>query len=332
MSDGTHRGELAPDWDPALALANVARAAGPPLLFGLRLWASVCLALYVALWLELDNAYWAGTSAAIVCQPHPGASLRKGWFRSSIASRTTSRSSWPRSPFRSTLSRRRRSKRAGPHRQPHQRDFTGPRSIDTARGGPGRQPFRLPACALSFDQAAGRWQGARHGQRAVAHAPPAAARGPRARAYAPPAARRDAAVVQSPRGEEALARRLMVAHGPPAAMAWSNGRGCNMRRRRPGRWRRCPAESCGRCRSMPGWRLRRMNHRRRKLELSIDRAVPLGLVLNEIATNSIKHAFGPDRGGRISVKLVAGVGYGEARFSVADNGRGIKSTTLKVPD
>jgi uncharacterized membrane protein YccC len=56
-------------------------AAGPPLLFGLRLWASVCLALYVAFWLELDNAYWAGTSAAIMCQPHLGASLRKGWYR-----------------------------------------------------------------------------------------------------------------------------------------------------------------------------------------------------------------------------------------------------------
>jgi uncharacterized membrane protein YccC len=45
------------------------------------LWAAVCLALYVAFWLELDNAYWAGTSAALVCQPHLGASLRKGWFR-----------------------------------------------------------------------------------------------------------------------------------------------------------------------------------------------------------------------------------------------------------
>src|SRR6266436_283000 len=63
------------------ALIHAARAAGPPLLFGLRLWASVCLALYVAFWLELDNAYWAGTSAGIVCHPHLGASLRKGWFR-----------------------------------------------------------------------------------------------------------------------------------------------------------------------------------------------------------------------------------------------------------
>ena len=66
-----------------------------------------------------------------------------------------------------------------------------------------------------------------------------------------------------------------------------------------------------------------------ELELSIDRAVPLGLILNEIATNSIKHAFGPDGGGRISVKLVAGVGYGEARLSVADNGRGVKEDNPK---
>jgi uncharacterized membrane protein YccC len=63
------------------ALPNALGVAGPPLLFGLRLWASVCLALYVAFWLELDNAFWAGTSAALVCQPQLGASLRKGWFR-----------------------------------------------------------------------------------------------------------------------------------------------------------------------------------------------------------------------------------------------------------
>src|SRR5215470_1841785 len=66
---------------PGIWLTDSLRAAAPPLLFGLRLWASVCLALYVAFWLELDNAFWAGTSAAIVCQPRLGASLRKGWFR-----------------------------------------------------------------------------------------------------------------------------------------------------------------------------------------------------------------------------------------------------------
>jgi uncharacterized membrane protein YccC len=61
--------------------SGVLQASGPPLLFGLRLWASVCLALYVAFWLELDNAFWAGTTAAIASQPHLGASLRKGWYR-----------------------------------------------------------------------------------------------------------------------------------------------------------------------------------------------------------------------------------------------------------
>jgi uncharacterized membrane protein YccC len=68
-----------PRW--VAALVNAVRPSGQPLLFGLRLWASVCLALYVAFWLQLDNPYWAGTSAALVSQPHLGASLRKGWFR-----------------------------------------------------------------------------------------------------------------------------------------------------------------------------------------------------------------------------------------------------------
>jgi uncharacterized membrane protein YccC len=77
--DGSGVGRATHPW--GTALIDALRAAGPPLLFGLRLWASVCLALYVAFWLELDNAYWAGTSAGIVCQPHLGASLRKGWYR-----------------------------------------------------------------------------------------------------------------------------------------------------------------------------------------------------------------------------------------------------------
>jgi len=65
-------------WDTVFAAAT---QAVPPLLFGIRLWVAVCLALYVAFWLELDTAYWAGTTAALVCQPSLGASLRKGWFR-----------------------------------------------------------------------------------------------------------------------------------------------------------------------------------------------------------------------------------------------------------
>src|SRR6267142_6333083 len=63
------------------SLADALMGAGAPLLFAIRLWASVCLALFVAFSLDLDNPFWAGTSAAIVCQQQLGAALRKGWFR-----------------------------------------------------------------------------------------------------------------------------------------------------------------------------------------------------------------------------------------------------------
>jgi uncharacterized membrane protein YccC len=70
-----------PNSHNATQLAAAFRSATPALLFGLRLWVAVCLALYIAFWLQLDNAYWAGASAATVCQPSLGASLRKAWFR-----------------------------------------------------------------------------------------------------------------------------------------------------------------------------------------------------------------------------------------------------------
>src|SRR6202021_312195 len=57
------------------------RVATPALLFGLRLWASVCVAFYVAFALELSEPSWAATTAALVCQPVLGASLRKSMCR-----------------------------------------------------------------------------------------------------------------------------------------------------------------------------------------------------------------------------------------------------------
>jgi uncharacterized membrane protein YccC len=57
------------------------RQIAPPLLHGLRLSASVCLALYIAFRLELPIPSWSGTTAALVCLPTLGSSLRKGWFR-----------------------------------------------------------------------------------------------------------------------------------------------------------------------------------------------------------------------------------------------------------
>lgn len=57
------------------------RTLAPRVLFGLRLSASVCLALFATYYLELQNAFWAATTAAIVCQPNLGASIQKGRFR-----------------------------------------------------------------------------------------------------------------------------------------------------------------------------------------------------------------------------------------------------------
>jgi two-component sensor histidine kinase len=48
----------------------------------------------------------------------------------------------------------------------------------------------------------------------------------------------------------------------------------------------------------------------------------VGLIVNETIINSVKHAFGSE-GGAISVRLTTGVGVGEARLIISDNGRGI---------
>ena len=56
------------------------RGATPALLFGLRLWASVCLSFYVAFVLELSEPSWAATTAALLCQPVLGVSLRKSAY------------------------------------------------------------------------------------------------------------------------------------------------------------------------------------------------------------------------------------------------------------
>src|SRR5215470_14396523 len=68
-------------WFDIWRLAQPLRQVAPAILFGLRLWVSVCLAFYVAFWLELKDGLWAATTAAAVCQPQLGASLRKALFR-----------------------------------------------------------------------------------------------------------------------------------------------------------------------------------------------------------------------------------------------------------
>jgi two-component sensor histidine kinase len=54
--------------------------------------------------------------------------------------------------------------------------------------------------------------------------------------------------------------------------------------------------------------------------IGLERAVPLGLLINEIVTNSIKHAFTDRDGGRIEIRIRRE--EGEGVLEIQDDGRG----------
>ena len=56
--------------------------------------------------------------------------------------------------------------------------------------------------------------------------------------------------------------------------------------------------------------------------IPLDRAVPVGLIVNELVTNSVKYAF-DEEGGIINVVFRVNESIGEAEISVRDNGRGM---------
>lgn len=56
--------------------------------------------------------------------------------------------------------------------------------------------------------------------------------------------------------------------------------------------------------------------------IPLDRAVPIGIIVNELVTNSVKYAFDED-GGAIKVTFRVNETIGEAQLCVADNGRGM---------
>jgi two-component sensor histidine kinase len=55
------------------------------------------------------------------------------------------------------------------------------------------------------------------------------------------------------------------------------------------------------------------------VELPVERAIPVGLIVNELVTNSFKHAFNERQKGTIGVSLRRGQAY---RLAVEDNGKG----------
>ena len=62
-----------------------------------------------------------------------------------------------------------------------------------------------------------------------------------------------------------------------------------------------------------------------EISVPIEHAVPVGLIVNELLTNSVKHVFGRE-GGAIRVELQTGPDQGEIRLTVSDNGSGIDPT------
>lgn len=65
--------------------------------------------------------------------------------------------------------------------------------------------------------------------------------------------------------------------------------------------------------------------------LSIETAGHLGLILNELLTNSLKHAFVENNAGKIRLEL-SELSDGELQFSYSDNGVGIKADPAKNPE
>lgn len=72
------------------------------------------------------------------------------------------------------------------------------------------------------------------------------------------------------------------------------------------------------------------------LPLDIDTAVPIGLILNELLTNSFKYAFGAGSAGEVSIRVRA-LAPGRYEMSYADNGPGLpadfdiaRATTLGI--
>jgi len=59
------------------------------------------------------------------------------------------------------------------------------------------------------------------------------------------------------------------------------------------------------------------------ISLPSERAVPIGLIVNELVTNSLKYAFEGRSGGSVIVELSAGAGGGRALLEVSDDGSGI---------
>jgi len=66
----------------------------------------------------------------------------------------------------------------------------------------------------------------------------------------------------------------------------------------------------------------RLDIKSKKIEIAVDTAIPCGLIINELITNALKHAFPGDRAGTISLSFKQ-LRNGHFLLTVADDGVGI---------
>jgi PAS domain S-box-containing protein len=66
------------------------------------------------------------------------------------------------------------------------------------------------------------------------------------------------------------------------------------------------------------------------IRFGVDTAIPCGLIVNELVSNCLKHAFAPGRCGEISVVL-RHAPDGQIRLAVSDDGVGLSSDAAKSP-
>jgi PAS domain S-box-containing protein len=59
-----------------------------------------------------------------------------------------------------------------------------------------------------------------------------------------------------------------------------------------------------------------------EFDLAVDKAIPCGLILNELISNALKHGFPNERQGALRIEL-ANIAPGMARLTVADDGQGM---------
>ncbi len=60
-----------------------------------------------------------------------------------------------------------------------------------------------------------------------------------------------------------------------------------------------------------------------EISMAIDSAVPCGLIMNELISNALKHAFPQNRSGNLNIDLRKGTQPGMFVFTVADDGAGL---------